>query len=420
TEESLTAVTINDVAISATDLASLVSNKYLFLADAYVTAPVVKFTKHTVITYDDASTKEKDEVIEVTSQPETTTWSASATINGNSYYVYTSKAASRTVTYMYGEQVLGTEIVAANGNPAEYAQYETMPLATFGGWYKDAELTQKVESMAAEVISANVTFYAKFSKAYAESIDFEGMVINNGKSYDVKSALDAKYYDYKTIDALDSLNNDKGAARNEPYLGLKIKKKGGYLACNVLPGTTIRIKFGYVAETVLAIAGNDTIELKPTDNKIAALQFPIAVETLVKLQTTSDKTVVIKQIMIDQPIATWMYPITYAPAENGAVSGWTIAFPGEDVTVAIAPEAGYLTHSLTYNGVALHDDENTGAATFTMPSEAVTVAAEFLQEFPTDINNTDAAVKAVKVIRNGQLIIVREGIEYNAQGAIVK
>jgi hypothetical protein len=55
-----------------------------------------------------------------------------------------------------------------------------------------------------------------------------------------------------------------------------------------------------------------------------------------------------------------------------------------------------------------------------MPSEAVTVAAEFLQEFPTDINNTDAAVKAVKVIRNGQLIIVREGIEYNAQGAIVK
>ena len=96
TEESLTAVTINDVAISATDLASLVSNKYLFLADAYVTAPVVKFTKHTVITYDDASTKEKDEVIEVTSQPATTTWGASATINGNSYYVYTSKAASRT------------------------------------------------------------------------------------------------------------------------------------------------------------------------------------------------------------------------------------------------------------------------------------------------------------------------------------
>ena len=419
TEESLTAVTINDVAISATDLASLVSNKYLFLADAYVTAPVVKFTKHTVITYDDASTKEKDEVIEVTSQPATTTWGASATINGNSYYVYTSKAASRTVTYMYGEQVLGTEIVAANGNPAEYAQYETMPLATFGGWYKDAELTQKVESMAAEVISADVTFYAKFSKAYAESIDFEGMVINNGKSYDVKSALDAKYYDYKTIDALDSLNNEKGAARNEPYLGLKIKKQGGYLACNVLPGTTIRIKFGYVGDKVLAIAGGDTLPLNPTNNKIANLSFPIAVETSVKLQTTSDKTVVIKQIMIDEPLVTWMYPITYAAAENGEVSGWTVAYPGEEVVMNITSNEGYTLTSITYNGTEMVQPAPGAPISFTMPAEAVTVAASF-GDIATGIGNADAAVKAVKVIRDGKLFIEKNGVLYNAQGVIVK
>lgn len=419
TEESLTAVTINDVAISATDLASLVSNKYLFLADAYVTAPVVKFTKHTVITYDDASTKEKDEVIEVTSQPETTTWGASATINGNSYYVYTSKAASRTVTYMYGEQVLGTEIVAANGNPAEYAQYETMPLATFGGWYKDAELTQKVESMAAEVISADVTFYAKFSKAYAESIDFEGMVINNGKSYDVKSALDAMHYDYKTIDALDSLNNSKGAARNEPYLGLKIKKQGGYLACNVQPGTTIRIKFGYVAETVLAIAGNDTMRLVPTDNKIADMVFPIQVETLVKLQTTSDKTVVIKQIKVNDPIATWMYPITYNIGEGGTVTGWTIAFMGEEVVMNITSNEGYTLTSITYNGTEMVQPAPGAPISFTMPAEAVTVAASF-GDIATGIGNADAAVKAVKVIRDGKLFIEKNGVLYNAQGVIVK
>ena len=419
TEESLTAVTINDVAISATDLASLVSNKYLFLADAYVTAPVVKFTKHTVITYDDASTKEKDEVIEVTSQPATTTWGASATINGNSYYVYTSKAASRTVTYMYGEQVLGTEIVAANGNPAEYAQYETMPLATFGGWYKDAELTQKVESMAAEVISADVTFYAKFSKAYAQSIDFEGMVITNGKSYDVKSALTANFYDYKNIDALDSLNNAKGAARNEPYLGLKIKKQGGYLACNVLPGQTLRVKFGYVAETVLAIAGGDTLRLNPTDNKLADLTVPFAIEKLVKLQTTSDKTVVIKQIMIDEPIATWMYPITYAAAEHGTVSGWTIAYPNEEVFMSITSNEGYALTSLTYNGTEMAQQAPGAPISFTMPAEAVTVAASF-GDIATGIDNTEAAVKAVKVIRDGKLFIEKNGVLYDAQGTIVK
>jgi uncharacterized repeat protein (TIGR02543 family) len=416
TEESLTAVTINDVAISATDLASLVSNTYLFLTDAYVTAPVVKFTKHIVITYDDQTTKESDEVIEVTSQPATTTWGASATINGNSYYVYTSKAASRTVTYMYGEQVLGTEIVAANGNPAEYAQYETMPLATFGGWYKDAELTQKVESMAAEVISADVTFYAKFSKAYAQSIDFEQMVLNQGKSYDDKSAMTDKFYDFKTIDSQYSLKNEKGAGRNEPYLGLKIKKQGGYLACNVVPGTTIRIKFGYVAETVLAIAGNDTMELKPTDNKIAALQFPIAVEKLVKLQTTSDKTVVIKQIMIDEPLVTWMYPITYAPAENGKVEGWTIAFPDETVELTVTPDKGYKAVSVTAGNEAVVPVE--GAYSFVMPGTPVTVSATF--DVATAIENTAAETKVVKRVVNGQLFIEKAGVLYNAQGAVVK
>ena len=419
TEESLTAVTINDVAISATDLASLVSNTYLFLTDAYVTAPVVKFTKHIVITYDDQTTKESDEVIEVTSQPATTTWGASATINGNSYYVYTSKAASRTVTYMYGEQVLGTEVVAANSNPKEYAQYESLPLATFEGWYKDAELTQAVVSMAAEVISADVTFYAKFSKAYAQSIDFEGMVINNGKSYDVKSALAANFYDYKTIDALDSLNNEKGAARNEPYLGLKIKKTGGYLACNVLPGTTIRIKFGYVAADVLAIAGNDTMRLAPTDNKIADLAFPIMVEKLVKLQTTTDKTVVIKQIMIDEPINTWMYPITYNIGEGGTVTGWTIAFPNEEVVMNITSNEGYALNSLTYNGTQMVQTAPGAPISFTMPAEAVTVAATF-GDIATGIDNTDAEVKSVKFFENGQLFIKKNGVIYNAQGAIVK
>ena len=418
TEESLTAVTINDVAISATDLASLVSNKYLFLQDAYVTAPVVKFTKHTVITYDDQSTKVKDEVIEVTSQPATTTWGASATINGDAYYVYAPKAASRTVTYMYGEQVLGTETVAVNGNPAEYAQYETMPLATFGGWYKDADLTQAVANIAAEVISANATYYAKFGKAYAQSIDFEQMVLNNGKSYDVKSALDANFYDYKTIDALDSLNNSKGAARNEPYLGLKIKKQGGYLACNVLPGTIIRIKFGYVAETVLAIAGNDTIELAPTDNKIADLEFPIMVETLVKLQTTSDKTVVIKQIMVDEPLVTWMYPINYAETENGKVEGWTIAFPNETVELTVTPNNGYKINQVFAGNEVLVPAEE--VYSFVMQAQEVTVSATFEVDPASAISNTNANVKAVKVVRNGQLFIEKNGVLYNAQGAIVK
>ena len=420
TVETLTNVKVNGTAISATDLNELVQDSYVQLNEQYITAPVVTFTKHTVITYDDQTTKVSDTDIEVTAElvEVNNVWEASAVVANTEYRVIMQKAASYTVTYkLADETVLGTEVVAAGGHPAEYAQYEVMPLSTFNGWY-DSDYLEMVD-LSMEVINSDTYYYADFDKAYAQSIDFEGMVIINGKSYDVKSALTANFYDYKNIDALDSLNNSKGAARNEPYLGLKIKKQGGYLACNVLPGTTIRIKFGYVAADVLAIAGNDTMRLAPTDNKIADLAFPIMVEKLVKLQTTSDKTVVIKQIMIDEPINTWMYPITYNIGEGGTVTGWTIAFPNEEVVMNITSNEGYALNSLTYNGTEMVQTAPGAPISFTMPAEAVTVAATF-GDIATGIDNTDAEVKSVKFFENGQLFIEKNGVIYNAQGAIVK
>ena len=38
------------------------------------------------------------------------------------------------------------------------------------------------------------------------------------------------------------------------------------------------------------------------------------------------------------------------------------------------------------------------------------------EEKPTSIDNNIVAPKAVKMIENGQLIIIRDGIRYNAQG----
>jgi hypothetical protein len=51
--------------------------------------------------------------------------------------------------------------------------------------------------------------------------------------------------------------------------------------------------------------------------------------------------------------------------------------------------------------------------------EAVTVSG-CGGEVPTAINNIEEAVKAVKVIRNGQLLIEKNGVLFNAQGAVVK
>jgi hypothetical protein len=419
TVETLTDAKINGVALDPNSFNELINSQSVEVLNAYTTAPTVTFTKHVVITYDDESTKQSDVDVEVVAEAlGSNQWTANITLNGaDAYSITMQRAAAYTVTYkLEDETVLGTELVAAGEHPAEYAQYEVMPLSSFNGWYESDPL--ETVDLSQVVVNADMSFYADFDKAYAQSIDFEGMVINNGKSYDVKSALTANFYDYKTIDALDSLNNAKGAARNEPYLGLKIKKNGGYLACNVQPGTTLRIKFGYVAETVLAIAGGDTLRLVPTDNKLADLTVPFMVEKLVKLQTTSDKTVVIKQIMIDDPIATWMYPITYAEAEHGTVSGWTIAFPDEEVQLSFTMDEGYTLVSCYANEQAVVSTPNVGEF-FTMPAEAVTVNATF-GDTATAIDNAEEEVKAVKVIRNGQLFIEKNGVLYDAQGAIVR
>ena len=416
--ETLTGAAVNGVALGETEMSTLLNNGAFEVATYYVEAPTVTFTVQTDTYYvgeETPSTKSKDIDVVAALNPDGK-WQAQQTVGEQTYTITAVKPATATVTYMDGETILGEEIVKVGESATKYGEYEVKPLAEFQGWYTDAELTTEADLSAA--VSADMILYGKFDKAFAQSIDFEGMVINNGKGYDVKSALTANFYDYKNIDALDSLNNSKGAARNEPYLGLKIKKNGGYLACNVQPGTTLRIKFGYVAETVLAIAGSDTLRLVPTDNKLADLVVPFAIEKLVKLQTTSDKTVVIKQIMIDDPIATWMYPITYAAAEHGTVSGWTIAFPNEEVQLSFTMDEGYTLVSCYANEQAIVSIPQVGEF-FTMPAEAVTVNASF-GDTATAIDNAEEEVKAVKVIRNGQLFIEKNGVLYDAQGAVVR
>lgn len=44
----------------------------------------------------------------------------------------------------------------------------------------------------------------------------------------------------------------------------------------------------------------------------------------------------------------------------------------------------------------------------------------FVFNIATDIDNTDAAIKSIKRIENGQLIIIRNGVKYNAAGQVVK
>ena len=53
-------------------------------------------------------------------------------------------------------------------------------------------------------------------------------------------------------------------------------------------------------------------------------------------------------------------------------------------------------------------------ASFTMPAADVVLAP--IWDNGTDIDQTNIRTKAVKILRNGQLVIIRDGVEYNAQG----
>ena len=50
----------------------------------------------------------------------------------------------------------------------------------------------------------------------------------------------------------------------------------------------------------------------------------------------------------------------------------------------------------------------------------ITISGKLTQGPGTGLENTTVTVKSIKTIKNGQLIIVKDGVEYNAQGAVIK
>ena len=277
-------------------------------------------------------------------------------------------------------------------------------------------LTLTIGDLSKSVV---INFSASMAVQYiSNSFNIEQLIVENGKGYDIRSAFSAANIEFNDIDALDSLNNSKGNARNEAYLGLKIKKQGGYVACWLQVGQTIRVKFGYVGAAVNAYVAGESMSLTPSDNALDVLEYTAPADSYVKIETTSDKTVVLKQIMVDAAIADVMYKINYAETENGSVSGWTVAFPGEEVELHFAAESGYIVMNCTVNGVEIHQSEPFAPITFIMPAEAATVNAEF--SLPTGIENAEESVKAVKFFEGGQMMILKNGVKYNAQGNLVK
>ncbi len=208
--------------------------------------------------------------------------------------------------------------------------------------------------------SVAINYSAALAKQYlANSLNIEQLVLDNGVGYDIAAAFAAANIDYNNIDALDSLNDDPSKTnRNYAFLGLKLKKADAKLGCWLQAGHSIKIRFGNVGANFLVSANGSaqtmTNALANTSVESAnELPFTATEDTYLEIICNSTKTLVVKQIMLD-----------------------------EDIQAVTLPDP-----------------------------------------LPTGINNAEEAVKAVKAVKffqNGQLMIEKNGVIYNAQGAIVK
>lgn len=208
-------------------------------------------------------------------------------------------------------------------------------------------ISLEINELKAEVqitYSANV----EGTYEYASSVNIEQWVLDNGKkTEEFKSVLEAAHIEFENINELDSLNDAKDL-RNEPYLGLKLKKAGAFVALWLQEGSTVRVKFGHVSEKVIGSINGETEEFTP-EFLAEPLEFTAPIDCYMKLTTTSDKTIVIKQVMINEEIA--------------------------EVT---------------------------------------------LPESPQGVENISNEVLVNKFIENGHLYIIKNGVRYDARGAVVK
>ncbi|MBR1809706.1 MAG: InlB B-repeat-containing protein [Paludibacteraceae bacterium] len=391
---TLKGVSVDGTVLSAEDLATLQADKTLAVA-ASATAPEVVFTQNTLITYEDNTTKSTDKNIKVTAEEVSGKWQAQAEIDGVTYTITADKLSSWTVTYYDGATELGTETVAAGTAPQNYANYQTRAHCTFDGWYTDSDLAEanKVADMTALIITANTPLYGKWTAKYAESINIEQWILDNGsgtkekkvfeQTAAFKEVLTTKGYEYADLNELDSLAAEK-VFQNEAFLGLKTKMATAYIELLLKNGSTLNAKFGNIPSGVNVKIGSADV-VKHTDSLYT---YTATEDVVIRLACPDKSTLVFKQLMIDEPIAVVRpYVVTIAETTGGTVvADIQKAAKGETITLTATPESSdyhLQTLKVTYLNEKNEEKVVTIAAgnTFTMPAYPVTVKALFAQDY---------------------------------------
>ncbi len=120
------------------------------------------------------------------------------------------------------------------------------------------------------------------------------------------------------------------------------------------------------------------------------------------------------KLPVEEPVK-YTVTATVNPAETGTVTGAGEYEAGAEATLTATAAEGYEFVNWTVAGAEV---ATTATYTFTVTAD-VEVVANF-KEITDAVDNIQVGVQATKVLRNGQLIIIKNDVEYNAQGAVVK
>ncbi|MBQ7996351.1 MAG: InlB B-repeat-containing protein [Paludibacteraceae bacterium] len=215
----------------------------------------------------------------------------------------------------------------------------------------------------------------------SSSINIEQLVLDHDKKYDIAAAFAAAHiaYDKKgNTDELDSLKNQDG--RNEPYLGLKMKKTDASITVVVPASSTLKVKFGNLPSAGIKVTINGVAQANHTSGN-----FELAATSAIRevvLAAPSTSTIVFKQIMVGENIQSVQLPwlVTYDAGEHGTCETAKETWKGIDLTLPTAtPESGW-------NFDGWKDDENNDATSPYKPTKDVTLIAQYsAQASPFDL-----------------------------------
>ena len=296
TDITLSAVAVNTEAISAEDLATLKADPYkLDLATEFVTAPTVTFTKQTVITYVDASTKTKTETIEVAAIEVDGKWQAQTEINAITYTVTALIPATYTVIYKDGETILASESVKVGEQPTAEG-VESKPLYTLS-WKLGEEVVEL--SNVNGTADQEIILTAVWTPKYATSLDFAAITTAGTTG------------DNPIVDFLASGNmvaSNLGGSEWETstsksgYVGYKLKNNGATITFLTQADKRVTITFGSIGANVTLKKGDETVTIsaKSGDDAETVYNLDVTTDMVVAITTSSGSTVTLKSITIGE------------------------------------------------------------------------------------------------------------------------